>query len=120
MPSFISIDRRIKNIIVFLLMFDSNHHIEEEAIRKIVEPIAWIRKYLSIASDSWNLFEVFIKGIKASIFISNAAHVINKLFLEIAINELVIINEYRRKFADDKWKVIKINGVEPSYYKLEA
>jgi hypothetical protein len=48
------------------------------------------------------LFEVFIKGIKASIFISNAAHVINKLFLEIAINELVIINEYRRKFADDK------------------
>jgi hypothetical protein len=40
MPSFISIDRRIKNIIVFLLMFDSNHHIEEEAIRKIVEPIA--------------------------------------------------------------------------------
>jgi hypothetical protein len=58
--------------------------------------MACARKYLIIASDSWNLFDDFISGINASILISRAVHVRRRLFLEIAIILLLTIIMYKR------------------------
>jgi hypothetical protein len=77
-------------------------HKAEDIIKRMLDPNAWAKKYLSMASDSWNLFELFISGIKDNMLISSAAHVINQLLLEMAITDLIIIREYIRKLNGEK------------------
>jgi hypothetical protein len=57
MPSLINIEITREYIINVLFILRSYHHIAVDIIKKIDEPIACTRKYLSIASDSWNLFD---------------------------------------------------------------
>jgi len=90
-PSLINIDNITIKEIIYLLMIRSFHHIVDAIIKNTDDPIVWTRKYFNIASDSWNLFDELIRGINASILISNAAQVIIRLFLEIAINDLISI-----------------------------
>jgi len=84
-----------------------SHNLDEN-INKILEPIAWIKKYLSIASVSWNLFEQFMIGIKDSMLISRAIQVINQLFLDRAIIELLVKKRYISMFIGVKFIDIKI------------
>jgi len=106
-PSLINIDKNSRNIMVGLVL-ELYHHIHVDIIRNRDEPMAWIRKYLSIASDSWYLFDALIRGINASMLISRAAHISIILFLEIAINDLIMVRLYKRKFDDDKCIDIKM------------
>lgn len=94
-PNFRIRDIRSINSIIDFLKYISVH-IEEDIINKILDPSAWTRKYLSIASDSWNLLELFISGINDNILISIAVHVSSQLFLEIAISDLKIMIIYIR------------------------
>jgi hypothetical protein len=91
---------------VFLLI-DILIHRVDEASRKMLDPRAWARKYLTIASDSWNLFELLIKGINDSILISKATHVSSQLFLDRAIKDLIIIVINISKLNGDIWVNIK-------------
>jgi hypothetical protein len=95
-PNLMSID--IVSIVIRSDLFVSIiwSHSDDDAIKKIIDPIACAKKYLIIASDSWNLLDDFISGIKDSILISRAVQVNSKLFLEIAIIDLHIIIIYRR------------------------
>lgn len=65
-------------------------HIADDINSRNLEPRACAKKYFSIASISWNLFDEFIIGMNDSILISRAAHVISQLLLEIAISDLEI------------------------------
>lgn len=48
--------------------------------RRSLDPIAWIRKYLIMASNSWNFEELIITGINDSIFNSSPIHIVSQLF----------------------------------------
>jgi len=72
-------------------------HIVDDVIKRILEPNAWARKYFSIASDSWNLFDLISNGMNDNMLISRAAQVISQLLLDRAINDLIIINIYINK-----------------------
>lgn len=93
---------RIKDLLKLIFL-----HIAEDIIRRSLDPIAWARKYLSIASDSWNLFELFIIGMKDNILISRAVHVISQLLLEMAIKDLIIMHVYIKIMNGDKWMYMK-------------
>jgi hypothetical protein len=95
-PSFKVRENRSRAIIIDLLklIFD---HVADDIIRSNLDLVTWVRKYFNIASDSWNLFELFISGINDIIFISRAIHVSNQLFLEIDIMDLVVMVVYINK-----------------------
>jgi len=93
-PSFKIKEIRSRYIEIFLNGWSLFIHIADDIINNSLEPSAWARKYFSMASDSWNLFDLIIRGINDSILISRAAHVISQLLLEIAIIELSINNRY--------------------------
>lgn len=61
------------------------------AIIKILDPSAWINRYLTHASVSWKFEDANITGIKANKFNSSESHNISQLFLDIAIITLVVI-----------------------------
>jgi len=65
------------------------HNVVLEANR-ILDPKAWIKKYLVVASVSWNWFDKVINGIKHSKFSSIAIHINNQFDLKIAREELRI------------------------------
>lgn len=64
------------------------NHIENLAINSNLDPRAWTKKYLIVASVSWNSWEEDISGIKHSRFSSMAIHMNNQLVLEIARSDL--------------------------------
>lgn len=66
-----------------------------------LEPNACAIKYLMVASVSWFVFELDMRGIKLNILISIDIHKNIQLVLDIAINVLII--------SDDRAKVI--NGL---------
>lgn len=83
-------------------------HMADDIIRSNLDPSAWARKYLSIASDSWNLFDLIMIGIKDSILISKALHDISQLFLEVAITELRRSRVYISNINGERMLSIKI------------
>lgn len=89
MPSLINIEDI--NIIIIMFLIGLIFHNLDDDIKSTLDPSAWARKYFSIASVSWNLFDMFISGINANMLISRAVHVINQLFLDKAIIVLIII-----------------------------
>lgn len=54
-------------------------------------PRAWDKKYFTVASVSWIIFENIIIGINENIFSSREAQIISQFLEEIAINALKII-----------------------------
>lgn len=60
-------------------------------ISKILDPIAWTRKYFTVASTSWASLDCIKIGINLSRFSSRAAHIKIQFVLEIAIKELMNI-----------------------------
>lgn len=96
------------SISIIIFFIGVKFHKDDEDISRILEPSACARKYFNIASDSWNLFDILISGIKDSILISSAVHVNSQLFLDIAIMELMIIVEYKILFIGDILIDIKI------------
>lgn len=81
-PNFMIIDVEIRSDIIHVILDD---HRILEVIRRILDPRAWIRKYLIIASDSWNFDEFVISGMNDNIFSSNPIHINNQLFAERTI-----------------------------------
>lgn len=75
-PSFITIDAIISiddsvgklGVIIMIVASRSN-----------LDPIAWIRKYLIIASNSWNFDEFTITGMKDNMFSSSPIHMVSQL-----------------------------------------
>jgi hypothetical protein len=59
-------------------------------INKSLEPNAWIKKYFTVASVSWNWEDAIISGIKHKRFNSIAIHMNNQLVLDTASNVLII------------------------------
>lgn len=81
------------SIIIIVSFIIKLFHKHVEDANRSLDPRAWAKKYFSMASDSWNLLDILISGINDNILISSAAHVINQLFLDTAINVLIIIVE---------------------------
>ena len=88
-PNLIIRDRSsLINIIEFILF------IKKEDIDLMIsnlDPSAWVKKYFTAASVSWNWLVYRIIGIKARRFSSSPIHSIIQLDLEIAIIVLIII-----------------------------
>jgi len=101
-PSLINSEKINKIMIRFLFIELSNHHRAEDIMRNILDPIACIKKYFSIASDSWNLFDDIIVGINEIILISRAVQANKRLFLDKTIKDLNIIIIYSNKLIGDK------------------
>ena len=59
--------------------------IEVALIRMMAEPRAWIKKYLSAASDEYRLDFDEIRGVKERRFSSKPSQLVNQEFAEIAI-----------------------------------
>ena len=83
------------NKIAVMMMYDGciiidGIHMVVEAIRIRLLPSAWIKKYLVVASFSWNLFEFNMSGINLIKLISNPHHRNSQFLLDIIINVLRI------------------------------
>lgn len=52
---------------------------------RIIEAVAWVRKYFVAASVDRGLELLIIRGIRASRFISSPIHIMNRLELSIVI-----------------------------------
>lgn len=76
----------IRNIIVEVADI---YQIDVEYISSMLEPRAWIRKYLIVASVSWFVSDDEIIGIKDNILISSANHINNQFELLITIKVLI-------------------------------
>lgn len=53
--------------------------------RRIIEAVAWVRKYFVAASVERGLVLLIIRGIRANRFISSPTHIMNRLELSIVI-----------------------------------
>ena len=88
---------RSLNIKIMYDCIDNTFHIRILVNNIILDPMAWIRKYLVMASISNECLD-FIIGIKDNIFNSSDNQIINQLFDEIAIKVLItIINIIRNE-----------------------
>ena len=105
-PSLIIID--ISNAVIGRLATNILHHKAEEVISMILDPSVWARKYLSIASDSWNLDELFIIGINVIMLISNATQVISQLLLDMDIEVLRNRMKYISELNGEMFVYMKI------------
>jgi hypothetical protein len=77
-------------------------------IRRILDPNAWARKYLTAASVSWNFFELIRIGINLKRFSSIAAHRKIQFLDDRAISVLVIIIDADKIINGDSENNIKI------------
>lgn len=100
-PSFI--------IIAVIIIMVINHdvwliHISLVDRRSRLEPSAWIRKYLIIASDSWKLEVLIISGINDNIFSSRPIHINNQLLED----KTIITDDGRSKYISPLIKILDI------------
>lgn len=79
-------------------------HISLVDRRSRLEPSAWIRKYLIIASDSWKLEVLIISGINDSIFNSRPIHINNQLLED----KTIITDEGRSRYMSPLIKMLDI------------
>jgi hypothetical protein len=79
-------------------------------MRRSLDPRAWIRKYLILASVSWDDCVVFIRGINTNRFNSIAIHINNQFVLDTARTTLKIIDE---KISIKYWFTIEIWNLFP-------
>lgn len=103
-PSF----RRMARVRIRIVPYWNFDHIIDEDKIIILDPSACARKYLVMASVSWNLFEDIIRGMKLNRLISMAHHNINQFWEEIIIRVLVISVDIRSEWNGDIQNVIKI------------
>jgi len=87
---------RLNISIVNILMFVAVHR-NILVISRILDPKAWIRKYFTIASVSWNFDEDIIIGMKHSRFNSIVIHINIQFGLSMAIVTLAISEVYISK-----------------------
>jgi hypothetical protein len=64
------------------------NHSDILLISNMLDPRAWVRKYLTVASVSWKNLEFTIIGINLIKLSSSAAHIIIQFDLDIAIIDL--------------------------------
>jgi hypothetical protein len=94
-PSLRRIDM-IKKMENRFIEIDMLNHRDILDIRRILDPSAWARKYLTAASVSWNFLEFISSGMNLRRLSSIPAHRNIQLEDEMAIKELVIMIDERR------------------------
>ena len=72
-------------MIVYLIRVGNELNINVNlVIRSKLDPSAWIKKYLTDASVSWNVEDVVIRGINDRRFNSSIIHINNQFVLDTA------------------------------------
>ena len=89
----IRLNIRIINILIFIFVVHKNILV----IRRILDPKAWMRKYFTIASVSWNFDEEIIIGMKHRRFSSIVIHISIQFGLKMAKVTLIINDVYISK-----------------------
>jgi len=76
---------RLSAMIIYLIRVGNGLNINVNlAIRSRLDPRAWIKKYLTDASVSWNVEDVVIRGINDRRFNSSIIHINNQFVLDTA------------------------------------
>lgn len=101
-----------------MIVIIEKYHMVIENINIILEPRAWIKKYLIDDSVSWFDWDIIINGIKDIMLISKANHINSQFVLLMAIKDLIIkVDVIRREKGN---VVIRVWKSWTSYIKLEA